>query len=176
MAVRRVLARLLRLRELEEEQRRLELEAAVGERNQMAQEMSRAEERQARGRKSFVAGLGEPDSAGRFGGVMEMEHARRLQQLIEPRLVAAEDAMLRRREVFLTSRTGRRQVEILVERQEETERESAMRRAQQMLDDWYGRRVPKTVAGAGNGAGSKLRSEMQTLDVFDTSDVKTSQS
>jgi flagellar export protein FliJ len=148
MAAKKVLERLLRLRELEEEQNRLELEAAVGDRNRIAQELNAALERRAQGRRSFVAGIGEVDSAQRCGGVLEMEQARRLGQRIAPRLEAAEDEMLRQREKFLVSRTGKRQVETLVEQQRQDEHQLAMRRAQQMLDDWFGRRMPKAASRA----------------------------
>jgi ribulose kinase len=77
-----------------------------------------------------------------------MEQARRLGQRIAPRLEAAEDEMLRQREKFLVSRTGKRQVETLVEQQRQDEHQLAMRRAQQMLDDWFGRRMPKAASRA----------------------------
>ena len=140
MAKRRVLQRLLRLRELEEELSRLELEAAVGERNRVAGELAAAVKRHAHGREVFAAAIGEPDTAGRTGAVMAMEQARKQRIRVEPRLETADREVVRQREEFLTRRTGRRQVETLVDREQLAAQEAVSHRAQQMLDDWYGRR------------------------------------
>jgi flagellar export protein FliJ len=146
MTVKRVLSRLLRLRELEEEQSRLELEAAVGNRNRVAQELTVVVHRQIQGRMDFVNGISEKDTAGRTGAVIEMEQARRQRLRIEPRLESADAVVMRQREQFMARRIGRRQVETLVDQERLAAREQAGRRAQQMLDDWYGRRVPKKEA------------------------------
>lgn len=143
MAKRRVLVRLLRLRELEEELSRVELEAAVGARNRVAAEQAAAAGRQAQARGGFAASLGDRDTAGRTGAVIAMEQARRQQVRIEPRLESADQEVIRQREGYLTRRTGRQQVETLLEREHRTQQEETARRAQQMLDDWYGRRPPK---------------------------------
>jgi flagellar export protein FliJ len=143
MAVKPVLHRLLRLRELEEELSRVELETAVGNRNRVADELATAVERQARNRRSFAASAGERDTASRAGSVIAMEHARKLLSRIEPRLDATEREVIRQREAFLSKRTARQQVETLLEREQSAAREESSRRAQQMLDDWYGRRSPK---------------------------------
>ena len=140
MAVRRVLSRLLRLRELEEEQSRVELEIAVGKRNRVAEQLAQAVQRQAQGRRNFANGIVERDTTSRTGAVMEMEQARRQQLRIEPRLAAADTEVGRQREEFLARRTKRRQVETLVDQERAMIREEAGRRAQQVLDDWYGQR------------------------------------
>jgi flagellar export protein FliJ len=158
MAVKKVLERLLRLRELEEEQSRLTLESAVEDRNRIDRELSDAADRQAQGRRTFVAGMSAPDSVGRCGGVMEMEQARRLRQQIAPRLKAAEDEMTRQRDDFLARRTARRQVETLVDEEQQAGRESEARRAQQMLDDWYGRRRPKRILRSADEGSDHTRS------------------
>jgi len=140
MAKRNVLERLWRLRELEEEQSRLELEAQVGERNHIAQQLAEAIAGAARSRGEFVARLGDSDTAGRTGALVELEQGRRRQTAIRPQLDNAEAAVELRREEFLARRTTRRQVETLLDREREAARVEAARRAQQMLDDWYGRR------------------------------------
>lgn len=143
MANRRVLSRLLRLRELEEEMSRMELESAVGDRNRVAGEFAAAVNRQALGRQGFLVSIGDPDTAGRTGAVISMEQARKLSARIAPMLEAADREVVRRREEFLSRRTGRQQVETLVEGEQQALKEEAGRRAQQMLDDWYGRRSPR---------------------------------
>ena len=146
MAKRNVLERLWRLRELEEEQSRLELEARVTERNRIARHLAEVSSGAARSRGEFVDRLADSDTAARTGALVELEQARRGQAAIRPRLdQAATDVELRRDE-FLARRTGRRQVETLLDREREAARAETARRAQQMLDDWYGRRGPKRTA------------------------------
>ena len=145
MAEKRVLARLLKLRELEEELSRVELEAAIAARSRIEGEMSAAEDRRVQGRRSFADALGDVDTAGRTGGVMEMEQAKLQRLRIQPRLEAADSAAAWQREEFLARRTSRRQVETLLDNHRQQAEIEAGRRAQQMLDDWYGRRVkPET--------------------------------
>jgi flagellar export protein FliJ len=148
------LERLWRLRELEEEQSRLELEARVGDRNRAAQRLAGAVESGARSRKAFAAALGDPNTATRQGALLELEHARRRQAVLRPQLEQAEGELEIRREEFLARRTERRQVETLLEREQAMALEETARRAQQMLDDWYGRRiVDKRPGGADGEAG-----------------------
>jgi flagellar export protein FliJ len=142
MAKRNVLERLWRLRELEEEQSRLELGARVAERNRIAQNLAEVSANAATSRGEFVVRMGDPDTAARTGALVELEQARRRQTVIRPRLDHAETEVELRRGEFLTRRTGRRQVETLLDREREAARAETARRAQQMLDDWYGRRGP----------------------------------
>ena len=142
MAKRNVLERLWRLRELEEEQSRLELESGVAERNRVAQELAEVTAEAARNRREFAARLGDSDTAARTGALVELGRARRWQSAIRPQLDKAEADVELRREEFLARRTTRRQVETLLDREREAARIETARRAQQMLDDWYGRRGP----------------------------------
>ncbi len=139
----RVLQRLLRLRELQEEQSRVELEAAVGNRNRVAQELAAAASRQAQGRRAFMAGIYVQDATGRTACSVEMEQAEKTRPRIAARLEAADAEVARQREVFLAHRISRRQVETLVSAEQAALKEEAARRMQQMLDDWYGRRPPR---------------------------------
>jgi len=156
MTGRKVLDRLLRLREMEEEQSRHELEAAVGDRNRVAAELKNAIDRQAMGRRSLVSGIEERDCFGRTSAVIEMERARRMRMRVEPRLEAAEVEVKRQREEFLLRRAAREQVETLVDQERAATLEKTGRRAQQMLDDWYGRRTPSDNSRPGNGTAVGL--------------------
>jgi flagellar biosynthesis chaperone FliJ len=140
MPGKRVLQRLLRIRELREEQSRVELEAAVGQRNRVGEEFMEAKSRETQGRSAFVAGISEDDRIGRAAGMIEMEQARKERPRIATRLEAANAEVERQRDEFLAHRTARRQVETLVSAKQATLRAEAARRAQQTLDDWYGRR------------------------------------
>jgi flagellar biosynthesis chaperone FliJ len=137
----RVLQRLLRLRELQEEQSRVELEAAVSNRNRVVEELAAAMRRQAQGRTIFVAGICGQDAKGRAAGMVEMEQYGKQRPAIEERLKVADAELARRREEFLAHRTARRQVETLVSAEQAALKEEMSRRAQQTLDDWYGRRT-----------------------------------
>lgn len=140
MLVKRTLSRLLRLRELEEELSRLELELAVAERNRAQQEIVLAARRQEQGRRNFAAAIAEQNRLARAAGLFETEEARRQRLRLHPKLEAADAEMARQQAEFLLRRTGRRQVETLVENEHGKAEVEAGRRAQQMLDDWYGRR------------------------------------
>ena len=65
-----------------------------------------------------------------------MEQARKQLARAQPGLRELEAEVVRRREEFLTRRKERRQVEALVEQDQESKRVEIVRRAQQMLDDW----------------------------------------
>jgi flagellar export protein FliJ len=137
------LPRLLRLRELEEEQSRVDLEAAVGQRNKVQQEKLVTRARLQMGRQSFAAGVAEGNAASRTGAVLQVEQARGQEQPLKLRMAAAEAELAQQFAEFLTRRTDRRQVEALVEQQRSRAALETGRRAQQMLDDWYGRRGQK---------------------------------
>ncbi len=156
MVPKKVLKRLLRLRELEEEQGRRELELAVLEENRVQQQMLFAGQRLAMGRHHFVEGIARGNGADRAGGVIEVEFSRRQQLLIKPRLEAVEQELARQREHFMTRRAERRQVETLVRDRDKVAAIETGRRAQQMLDDWYGRRTERAVKDREGSAGVGL--------------------
>ena len=166
MARSRVLERLWRLRELEEEQSRMALEARVVDRNRVAARLSEVREGAMRSRTALAAHLGDPDTAARTGALMELEQSRREQTEIGPRMEQAESEVELRREEFLARRTGRRQVETLLERGQEEAREAIARRAQQMLDDWYGRRRTEghPLAGKTDNTASSRRNFVSQND------------
>jgi flagellar biosynthesis chaperone FliJ len=141
MRGKKVLSRLLRLRELEEELSRQELEMAVMARAKVDEEFEEAARRRAEGRKEFVAGIRERETVRRSGGLMAMEEARADEERIEPKRQAAEEVMRQSRDSFLVCRTGREQVETLLDNQRRLAAGEDARRAQQMLDDWFGRRT-----------------------------------
>jgi len=143
MSVKPVLARLLRLRELEEEQSRLELEAAVAAQGSVERERNAVAQRQASERRAFVAGVEGGDYRVCTGAIVEMEQARSERGRIEVRLAGVENEVRRQREEFIARRTSRKQVSTLVDAAREESEVEVARRVQQMLDDWYGRRGPK---------------------------------
>jgi len=147
MVIKRTLNRLLRLRELEEELSRLQLEIAVAERSRREQEVALAASSQAQGRRSFAAGIGEQNQLIRTAGLLESEEARKRLLRLQPHLETADLEVIRQQAEFLSRRTGRRQVETLLENEMTQAEVETGRRAQQMLDDWYGRRIVKKTGG-----------------------------
>ena len=150
MATRHVLERLLRLRELEEEQSLLKLEIAVKNRNRAAAELELADVGYRDSRREFAAGIEERDALSRTAAVLPMEQARGQRMRIELRLAAADAEAVRQRNEFLIRRTGRRQVEMLVQQEQAAQQQATSRKAQQMLDDWYGWRTARETAQTAN--------------------------
>lgn len=153
MAVSRALRRLLRIRELEEEQRRLALEAAARELRQLeaARAAARTGERHGRAlvRDSALNG----ELAERVAGLEETEMAQRRGAMLAERIVDAQAATEERRSEFLIKRIERRQAETLVEEGAERARRDDEKRTQQVVDDWYGARF------AGQDRGKKKADE-----------------
>jgi len=151
MARKQVLLRLLRLRELEEEQGRLELESSAGIRDRVDREHQVALAQRSLGRDMFRDGIGTSDIARRNGGIVEIAFANQRRGLLEIRLNAAESELARQRVEFLNLRAARMQVETLADKVKKLEQVETDRRAQQMLDDWYGHR--SSVSGKSKSVG-----------------------
>jgi flagellar biosynthesis chaperone FliJ len=141
MAVSRALRRLLRIRELEEEQCRLALETATGELNRLEHAMTATAERDRKGRRLVGASARTGELRDRLAGLEETRAANRLEEILAPRIATWRAETGRLREAFLEKRVQRRQSETLIN---ETEARDAMengRRSQQVLDDWFRSRL-----------------------------------
>ncbi len=136
----RTLKRLARLRELEEEQSRLELELAARRRAEVAENVNAAVAAQATGRRSFVSGVVQGDGLERVAGLAAMRQAEGRRTALMPHLAEADRQLAVERDEYLARRTERRQVDTLLAEQRAEEQREAAHRAQQMLDDWYGRK------------------------------------
>ncbi|MGH9606712.1 MAG: hypothetical protein ACRD3N_13565 [Terracidiphilus sp.] len=156
MAVSRALRRLLRVLDIEEEQRRAALESALGELRQLEQALAAAEERERRGRQLVrTGGAGgaftgrTADAMGkaadlradfmvdRVAGIEEMRAAVRRAAALKPLIAQSQAEAAELREQFLAKRVERRQAETLIEEAEARDAVEAARRGQQVLDDWY---------------------------------------
>jgi len=140
MAASRALRRLLRIRELEEEQCRLALESSVGELNRLEDAMQASVERERRGRRLVEASARNGELTDRLAGIEEAHATDRLFTVLEPRIAAREEEVMKRRGEFLLKRVERRQAETLIEEAVAKEGLEAGRRSQQALDNWYGSR------------------------------------
>ena len=119
----------------------MELELAVADRKRLQQDREVAIGQQNQSKQEIVSAIERSESASRITALLEVEHACNLRETIETHLVTAESEIIRQREEFLLRRTGRQQVEKLLEDAIRKSEIEAGRKAQQMLDDWYGQRI-----------------------------------
>jgi flagellar biosynthesis chaperone FliJ len=141
MAVSRALRRLLRIRDLEEEQCRLALESAVGELNRLESALTAAGERGRRGRRLIDASAHTGELPDRLAGIEEIQAASRFAAVLVPRIAEVEQNVADLRQAFLVKRIERRQAETLIQETEAKDAVEASRREQQALDDWYRNRM-----------------------------------
>jgi hypothetical protein len=149
MPVSRALRRLLRVRELEEEQNRLALESALSEQRRLEQALAATEERERQGRRlvGSSARTGELDD--RLAGIEETRSASRRAWFLVPRIGAATAETERLRYEFLSKRVERRQAETLIEETEASDAVHFSRNNQQALDEWFRSRRPAKEMGPG---------------------------
>ena len=152
MAVSRAMRRLLRVRELEEEQSRLALESALGELNRLRNALNATAERDRRGRRLVAASAQTGEVQDRLAGLVESRAAGRLADVLSARIETAAQEAAELQQSFLVRRVERRQVETLIEETEAQDEVEASRRGQQALDDWHRSRQPR--AGSGTQAGT----------------------
>jgi hypothetical protein len=151
MPVSSALKRLLRIRDLEQEQHQRALESALAELRQLEKALEQAAARQRSGRTDFTASVLDqnlnldpnPDQRSyrkpleQQSALVETTIGKRHALALAPRLSrAAAQAALRRQE-FLLKRMERRQAETLIEETEAADALEATRKGQKSLDDWY---------------------------------------
>jgi hypothetical protein len=140
MAVSRALRRLLRIRELEEEQSRLALEASLGDLHALQYALAATTERDRSGRRLVQVGALNGEIRDRTAGLEEMRAAERFARVLGPRIADAEQDVISLREDYVDKRVERRQAETLIEEAAARDTLDADRRSQQALDDWFGNR------------------------------------
>jgi flagellar biosynthesis chaperone FliJ len=140
VTVSRALRRLLRIRELEEEQSRLALESSLGDLHRLQTALAATVERNHRGRRLVEASARSGEIRDRMAGIEESRSAGRFAVALAPRIAGAEQDVDGLREDFLERRVERRQAETLIEEALARDVLDADRRSQQGLDDWVGNR------------------------------------
>jgi hypothetical protein len=153
MAVSRALRRLLRIRELEEEQSRLALESTLGELNRLESALAATGERDRRGRRLVETSARTGQLPDRLAGLEETRAAHRLVAVLEPRIEAKEEEVAELRQQFLLKRGEHRQAETLIQEAEARDAIEAGRSNQQRLDGWYSSRLFRKDAGTGSNIG-----------------------
>jgi flagellar biosynthesis chaperone FliJ len=137
MAVSRAMRRLLHIREIEEEQSRTALAAAVSDLRRLQAALLATFERDRRGRKLVVSSVTSGELADRLAGLEETRLAKRHATALAPRIVETERNVAVRRQELLGKRIEYRQVETLIQKVEEVDALDASRRSQHELDDWF---------------------------------------
>jgi hypothetical protein len=166
MAVSRGLRRLLRIRELEEEQGRIALEAALGDLSRLRNAQAATIERGQRGRRLVGSSAVSGEFTDRLAGLEETRAAERLALALTPRISDAEEEVANLREDYLARRVERRQAETLIVEAEARDALDADRKSQQALDDWFRNRLHRAgleaqlertgasaIGGGADGAG-----------------------
>jgi hypothetical protein len=146
------LRRLLRIRDLQEEQSRLALESALGELHSLERAMAATFERDRRGRRLVQASARSGQLTDRLAGLEETRSASRHAEALAPRVDAMGEEVRELRQEFLSRRVERRQAETLIRETEAREAIEDGRRGQQTLDDWYSSRLHGSEADAASAA------------------------
>ena len=143
MAVSRALRRLLRIRDLQEEQSRLALESSLGELSQLEDALKSTANRDRRGRRLLDASAHTGELSDRVSGLEESRTAARITAVLAPRIKAKELDVHTRRQEFQAMRVARKQAESLIADQESADAVEAGRRSQQSFDDLYSSRLQR---------------------------------
>ena len=152
MAVSRAMRRLLRIRDLEEEQARLALESGLVELSRLEQALAATADRDRGGRRLVTESVRTAELTDRLAGLEETRAAHRLAGLLEPRIADTEQGVALLREQYLASRVERRQAETLIQEAEARDGLDEDRRSQQALDDWFRNRKHRAGEQAGTAA------------------------
>ena len=137
------LRRLLHIRELEEEQRRVALETALGHLSQLREALSTSALRRRTGSKLIRSSVQSGEMSDRIAGIEEVRVAENHASVLSRQLAKAEAEMARLRERFLAIRVQRLQAKSLIEQSDARAATEEARRLQQDLDDLYRSRLER---------------------------------
>lgn len=137
------LRRLLRIRELEEEQNRLALESVLGEMNRLKAVLTEAALSRQEGRRLLVSSVQSGNLTDRVAGIQEIRAADNLTGALSKRLATVASEVARLRERFLATRVQRSQAVSLIKVSEDRAEIEEERRNQQDLDDLHRMRAKR---------------------------------
>jgi len=129
--------RILRIREVEEEQSRRTLEVGLAELAQLELRLRTMQQRERAGRSLVNESASSGEITDRIAGMEESRSASRWAVTLTLRIRSAEAAVATLRQDYLEKRTGRMQAETLAETERAREAAANFRRSQRALDDWY---------------------------------------
>lgn len=148
MAVSKALLRLLRLRGMEEDRRRLALEEGLLRLRSLEEARDAASAKDRQGRELMRTSAVSGQLADRVSALAETAAGCRQVQALAPLIAGSEAEGLRLRQEFAERRMQRRQAETLVDETLELDQAESERRSQQALDDWYGSRRFRELNGS----------------------------
>jgi len=152
MAASRALRRLLRIREIQEEQCHLAVEAAVGDLKRLELAQAANAERDRQGRRLLASSAYSGELADRLVALAESSAARRNWAQLAPKIESAKREVDNLRHQFLWKRVERRQAETLIRENEAADAKVAGRQRQQALDDWHRFRLHRSRAETARGS------------------------
>ncbi len=137
MGSRRQIERIVRIRQLEEDESRRTMELAIAELAQLELALRAAQQRDRAGRSLVAASASSGEIVDRIAGMEESRSAGRIGLSLALRIRTAGDVVATLRQEYLNKRTSRMQAETLAETERAREAAINLRRGQQALDDWY---------------------------------------
>lgn len=146
MPVSTSLRRLLRIRELQEEQDESALQAALGEMSRLETALAATEHRAGSARRLVGSGVRSGSLTDRIAGLEEIRSAAGVTDVLSVRIAAAERRVAALRDSLLSSRMLRRQTKTLVEAEAARESAREVRRMQRDLDELHRRKQKRELA------------------------------
>ena len=172
MPVSNSLKRLLRIRDLEQEQHRIALESALTELRSLEAALAGATERERTGRVGFSAGVHTGEFLTRHSALAESSIGGRHIRTLSPALSRAEAEAMRRRQVFLHKRMELRQAETLIEEAASAGAIEQTRQGQRAHDEWF---LSRTLRAARESASESSPEESSNLSANPSATMKISQ-
>ncbi len=131
------LERLLRIRQIEEEQHRLAMAAAVSELHTLETALDASLARQRHGRRLVGASALSGDLLDRHAGLIEARNAGGCARALQPWVASAGDRVAAVRVLWMGKRVERKQVETLRETAKKQAAIDTSRRSQEAIDQWF---------------------------------------
>lgn len=129
--------RLLRIRELQEEQSRSALESALRELEKLRGTLAAAGTRGAHARALVRQSVQSGSAIDRMAGLEEQKIAGRCATHVSGKVVATEQRILELRARYLSTRTEMGQAETLIANARETDAKDDAKKSQSILDEWF---------------------------------------
>lgn len=167
MPVSSALRRLLRIRDMQEDQHRQTLESALGELHSLEDALVACHQHACAGRELVAASVGQPDTTDRAAAQVEIATSERRAIVLAPHIESAFVHASAARQVFLETRVERRQAESLVEAAEAADAVQDLRRDQQTMDDWFGGRRHRETSKSSRKSGPKVVGDSAETDCED---------
>ena len=140
----KALKRLLRIRELQEERKRCQLEAALARLDSLEKTRDAAAEMERRGRMLVGTSVLSGEIADRQAGLMQSEFASRRGRILATRIALTQKETIELRQEFMDKRVERQQAETLVDLENSKDKVESDRRSQRSMDDWFAARTRRT--------------------------------